>query len=218
MLNRKTNNFNDFSRYYSEENQELLEKKSKLVPYTVFSFLLGLLFVSYVIYTYLLNQKTSQNTKKISTPNVIITDTSMEASSPREKVLDLKQKENIEKIVIEKIIEEKKIEKNLQKEKKETLVKKETLIKKEKTLSKKVVKVHKKTIIKKTPKRNTKIVNTVKVIDRKNLDNLSSQLEKIVNKRHFPKKRKENLSQVEEHTYMSPNIIYREEKLSIPTH
>ena len=136
MLNKKTNNFNDFSRYYSEENQELLEKKSKLAPYIIFSFLLILISFSYLLYTYILNQKNTTNTKKFepkiltqtipstipsSLPSVIAP--SLETPSVnKETSLIIKQKENIKKLVIKKIQEEKIIEKHSEKQKESILI------------------------------------------------------------------------------------------------
>jgi len=61
MLNKKTDNFNDFSRYYSEENQELLEKKSRRTPFILLSLLLFIMSFSYLIYIYLLKQQNSTN-------------------------------------------------------------------------------------------------------------------------------------------------------------
>ena len=160
MLNRKTNNFNDFSRYYSEENQELLEKKAKFDPYIIFTLLLTLILFSYYMYTFLLQQKqvtpSLDSNKIIEKKNPTIKKKPLEDSIIDQETFTLKQKKLIEKLVIEKIKQEKVIkrkENNLINSKKEQVLEK-------------------------------KIIISVKPSDKQNLYKLSSQLEKMLNKEH----------------------------------
>jgi len=143
MLNNRTDNFNDFSRYYSEENQELLEKKSKWTLFLPLSILLFIMLFSYLIYIYLLKQNLMQNNtnKDDSFKSKIIT-----KNTPPSPIA-------IPEIHIEKPILVEKEEPILVKQEEPILVEKEF-----------------------------KAINTINESDKKNLDNLSSQLEKIVNK------------------------------------
>ena len=156
MLNKRTDNFNDFSRYYSEENQELLEKRSKWAPFIPLYILLFLMLFSYLIYTYLLKQNLTQNNtnKNDSFKSKIIT-----KNTPTSPIVTIKV--HIEDPILEK--------------KAYTIIKEKDLIKK---LPIQEIKKEKPILVKK----EFKTINTIKESDKKNLDNLSSQLKKIVNK------------------------------------
>jgi len=233
MLNKKTNNFNDFSRYYSEENQELLEKKSKLAPYIIFCFLLILIFFSYLIYTYILNQKNTTSfepqilTKDITSSSPIIRE-------PSPKTPLMKQKEHIKKLVIEKIKEEKIIKINSKEKEEEntilgdedkiiTLNKHIFLEEQEKPIQIKENKKTEQIEVKKNLKKEPEPINTIRALEKKNLNELSLQLEELLKKKKTPLKNnnsEEFTHVVKEkfHIISNPKIIYRDEEFSIPIH
>jgi len=167
MLNNRTDNFNDFSRYYSEENQELLEKKSKWTLFLPLSIVLFIMLFSYLIYIYLLKQNLIENNtnKNDSFKSKIIT-----KNTPTSPIA-------IPKIHIEKPILVEKEKPILVEKEKPILVEKEKpiLAEKEKPI---LVKKERPVLAEK----EFKTINTIKESDKKNLNNLSSQLKKIVNK------------------------------------
>jgi len=182
MLNKKTDNFNDFSRYYSEENQELLEKKSRRTPFILLSLLLFIMSFSYLIYIYLLKQQNSTNRNdsfksKIITENtpilpIVITEVHTEKPILEKKISTIiKEKNPIKNPPIQEIKKEKPI-----------------LVKKELKTIDTIKKSDKKNLdnlssqLEKLIKKEFKTINTIKESDKKNLEDLSYQLEKVVNK------------------------------------
>lgn len=97
MLHKRTNNFNDFNRYYSEENQELLEKKSKTHPLFSFVILLLMLLGFYFTYNYFVTMDIIKTDELVSIQK--------EVPLPKEKIVVNKEVEksiNTKKIVMHK--------------------------------------------------------------------------------------------------------------------
>jgi hypothetical protein len=90
MLNKKINNFDDFSDYYSEENQLLLAKKSKFRSYLIL--LLLIVLVAYLSHKHTIHSKQSKSlntldpkilteTSTSTTPNIIYTEQKLSVST-----------------------------------------------------------------------------------------------------------------------------------------
>ena len=227
MLHKKTDNFNDFSRYYSEENQELLEKKNNHSPYLTSLLLLFLIALSYFAYTHFahkksekaLHEKENQITLP-SSPQI----TSMKEEKSIESDATIKKRALIAKLVIEKI-EEQKIqkkrlqEKRLQKEKfqeerrKEAVKKeqeREERAKKEKIEEERLA--QKKTLQEKLKKKHTPSRHPQKKKHTKSIKNTSIKKKKRI---ASPKQNTKPIHRVERESTEEnplPKVTYYEER------
>jgi len=146
----------------------------------------------------------------------------------------MKQKEHIKKLVIEKIKEEKIIKINSKEKEEEntilgdedkiiTLNKHIFLEEQEKPIQIKENKKTEQIEVKKNLKKEPEPINTIRALEKKNLNELSLQLEELLKKKKTPLKNnnsEEFTHVVKEkfHIISNPKIIYRDEEFSIPIH